>query len=717
VAGEDLSRNFSPDQETIPLRLQAGANLLLLKICCQEGSFEFSARLRARDGSTVQGLRESLDPEDMLRASRSGASTSPELLEEHNARNFFADSIASSGSVADKFRLALLLALDQIEDPTQRSDQELLRQVVEELPDFSPARYLLAFTRIRSASRSEEREENQRRQDYLQLLQHDPSHVEALRSLAELELSMNGSVERGEALLDRALRINRDFRLGQLMLATVYSQQRLNSLAEQAVVSAASPDAKGRRAPLALHALLHIRIDQRAWPEAIEIAKRVLAEDYGPTSIREAADLYLRIGKTDQAIATLEDAELKLPYMEFAAKTLARLYQVQGDLQPSLTALGRWLPKCPDDDDALVSLATLHGLLGQEDQRIELLRSALALNPNRKTERRLLEFLEADELPFYAGYQQKYEISSDGDPGPPADWAEANNPYYYLLHQVVVRAYRNGTRSTYQHDIIQVLNEKGAQDLSQYYVQHFQGEQRARLLVARVHRADGQTLSPEINLSFVRFPPLAVGDRIELQSRVDDLAPSFFGDYFGLLHRFASSDGAPVNRSVLTLILDPGRQYRLQPANGAPTGITSQDDQGREIHRFEMLAIGRREVESRGPAWTETEALLRVTTYADWNQFSTWWGNLIRRQSEVSPAMRAKVRDLVAGLSTDREKIDAIYRFVTTNIRYKAWEFGVHGYKPYSTPVIFERRHGDCKDRPCCSIRCSERSASRPSRC
>src|SRR5262249_9756556 len=30
---------------------------------------------------------------------------------------------------------------------------------------------------------------------------------------------------------------------------------------------------------------------------------------------------------------------------------------------------------------------------------------------------------------------------------------------------------------------------------------------------------------------------------------------------------------------------------------------------------------------------------------------------------------------------------------------YEAWEFGVHGYKPYSTAVIFERRHGDCKDK------------------
>jgi transglutaminase-like putative cysteine protease len=61
--------------------------------------------------------------------------------------------------------------------------------------------------------------------------------------------------------------------------------------------------------------------------------------------------------------------------------------------------------------------------------------------------------------------------------------------------------------------------------------------------------------------------------------------------------------------------------------------------------------------------------------------------------------MRATVQQLCAGAHHRRAKIAAIYRFVTTDVRYEAWEFGVHGYKPYSTRVIHERRHGDCKDK------------------
>jgi hypothetical protein len=33
------------------------------------------------------------------------------------------------------------------------------------------------------------------------------------------------------------------------------------------------------------------------------------------------------------------------------------------------------------------------------------------------------------------------------------------------------------------------------------------------------------------------------------------------------------------------------------------------------------------------------------------------------------------------------------------DVRYNAWEFGVHGFKPYNAATIFARRFGDCKDK------------------
>jgi hypothetical protein len=56
----------------------------------------------------------------------------------------------------------------------------------------------------------------------------------------------------------------------------------------------------------------------------------------------------------------------------------------------------------------------------------------------------------------------------------------------------------------------------------------------------------------------------------------------------------------------------------------------------------------------------------------------------------------AEVREGASGAS---ELLRAFYGFVVQQIRYVAWEFGVHGYQPYNVSTILARRFGDCKDK------------------
>ncbi|HKD99423.1 MAG TPA: transglutaminase domain-containing protein, partial [Planctomycetota bacterium] len=88
-----------------------------------------------------------------------------------------------------------------------------------------------------------------------------------------------------------------------------------------------------------------------------------------------------------------------------------------------------------------------------------------------------------------------------------------------------------------------------------------------------------------------------------------------------------------------------------------------------------------------------------VTTYGSWDEFTSWWWNLIQKEMETSPAMRDKIASLTRDKKTEMEKIRAIYEFVVTDVRYNAWEFGVHGYQPYNASTVFDRGHGDCKDK------------------
>jgi hypothetical protein len=68
----------------------------------------------------------------------------------------------------------------------------------------------------------------------------------------------------------------------------------------------------------------------------------------------------------------------------------------------------------------------------------------------------------------------------------------------------------------------------------------------------------------------------------------------------------------------------------------------------------------------------------------------------------ANAGIRSGVREAVARLDADASELDqirAVYEHVVRNTRYVGLEFGIHGYKPYRTTDVYERRFGDCKDK------------------
>ncbi len=695
LLSRDVRRPLHADQDAVPVRLAAGPNLLLLKVCDQEGPFGFTARLTKPEGGPLQGVVERCSAEDLRQASATkppaAKPTSPSL----GARTQLAQA-AAGGDLDAAFRLAHYLLLLAPDDPNERRDHELARQLVAARPQDPAAHDLLARTRVRPAQHEAEKDDNPRRHDYGRALTADPDYVPALLGLAQIELDGTNNGRAAEQLLRRALAIAPQNATARRLLAEALRHQDLTPLDDREILAAAQQHAGD---PRLQDEAGNVQARQERIADSLRHRQLALQAEWRRPRVDGLLQLLLRTGRTDEARVLFTRAVELDPFDRQPRQRMADWQRAQGDYAGALQTWRDWLVICPEDDEALVEVAVVQGLAGDRDGEIESLRRALDLNPNRKEQRRLLEFLEADLKPFYTDYQLDGDAVIAADGGPPADAKTANDPLHDLLRQEVVVAYRGGTTSSYEHVIRRVLTEQGARELDRWFVPHAFGEQRARILLARVRKPDGSILRPKLQGFWVDLPPLQPGDIVELQSRVDDLAPTFFGDIFGLQHSFASRDGNPVARSELVTILEPGRDYHLQSVHGAPQPETSTDAAGRTVHVWRMRDVARSAVEERSPSWRETVPLARVTTYRDWNHFSQWWWNLIRRQIEVSPEMQAKVRELTAGLTDEMAKIAAIYRFVTTDVRYTAWEFGVHGYKPYSTPVIFERRHGDCKDK------------------
>ncbi len=64
-----------------------------------------------------------------------------------------------------------------------------------------------------------------------------------------------------------------------------------------------------------------------------------------------------------------------------------------------------------------------------------------------------------------------------------------------------------------------------------------------------------------------------------------------------------------------------------------------------------------------------------------------------------APEIRLLADSITANLSTDREKVQHIYRWVQQNIKYVAIEDGDNGHVPRQAALVLQRRYGDCKDK------------------
>ncbi len=61
--------------------------------------------------------------------------------------------------------------------------------------------------------------------------------------------------------------------------------------------------------------------------------------------------------------------------------------------------------------------------------------------------------------------------------------------------------------------------------------------------------------------------------------------------------------------------------------------------------------------------------------------------------------IRAKTQELIQGRATELDKIQALYWYVSKNIRYVSLSFGLGRYQPHSAAEVFANQYGDCKDK------------------
>jgi len=237
-----------------------------------------------------------------------------------------------------------------------------------------------------------------------------------------------------------------------------------------------------------------------------------------------------------------------------------------------------------------------------------------------------------------------------------------------------------------------------------------------QMRAARVYRADGRideavesgagAMASDPSLAiytsarsyYVHFPRLEPGDVVELQYRVEDIAPrNAFADYFGEV--IYLQDPESIERAEYVLITPKSRTFYFNQPNVRGLRRTVEEQGDERVYHFLALDVPPVAQEIFQPPWSEVLGHVHVSTYKSWEELGRWYWGLIRDQLVPDDEVRRRAEALTKGMKDDVSKVRAIYDYVVQKTRYVALEFGIHGYKPYRSAQIFSRGFGDCKDK------------------
>ncbi len=87
----------------------------------------------------------------------------------------------------------------------------------------------------------------------------------------------------------------------------------------------------------------------------------------------------------------------------------------------------------------------------------------------------------------------------------------------------------------------------------------------------------------------------------------------------------------------------------------------------------------------------------KTTLISNTDELYRWYSSLTKDVAGNTSELKPLVDKLVAGKTSDAEKVKAIYYWVQDNIRYIAFEDGLAGFRPAKADLVYKNKYGDCK--------------------
>lgn len=704
VAINRQSGTMAADNDAFAITLRAGENTLLVKVASDnESGLGFVARITDRKLQPMTDLT--------MRAAHTPTRTKPApktpppraavgVLELSKAATSPAAPAAHAIWAATLWRQR-----DRANAATPWRDVAERAIVADDLPPQALARAAGLF------------EEHWRRRAILEraykLAPQDAWIAAELAEVLGLSIDQTARLEQ-RRLLERTLAASADDVPVILELSDWYATRNLNTLALSTLMR--HSNARTLAAPqLAMRlASLHERVGHHA--EAERLRARLQKDAYLSSGWvwREIRRLQTS-GKPAEALALLRGQRELAPWSSLWATREAELLRVLKRPDEAEATLKAAVAMRPGDADLRRELAELLLALNKKPEAIATLEAAQDLKPQDTDIRELLAHLRPKADRFHEPWMRDdLKAISDRTPAGPFHRTQ-------LVSQTIVRVAPNGLSQRVSQVAYRVNTPQGL-DSARYHRVYFQsGDEEAEVLGVRVIKPDGSvaedhdswtsqdsrkgssTYNDTATLT-IKANNVSVGDIVEFRVRRSEVAnQNFRGDYFGDLEYV--QDTEPIAYGRYAVLYPDAWTLHFRPpkvkhtlAEAMPEG-KGELPKNTKVTAFEMIDIPYVKTDSSQPGFTDVYDYILVSNKKTYDDVGTWWWNLVKEQLIVDENIRAKVKELTAGLTTDEQKVQAIHNYVVQNTRYLHVGLGIHGWKPYRTTTCFRNRFGDCKDK------------------
>lgn len=163
------------------------------------------------------------------------------------------------------------------------------------------------------------------------------------------------------------------------------------------------------------------------------------------------------------------------------------------------------------------------------------------------------------------------------------------------------------------------------------------------------------------------------------------------------------TQGSIVLDSELTVDIPAASKVKVktQPGFDEPT-IKEENDRRVYVWKHAKLKPDEEkktdeEAEQDEPA--EPAPHVQLTTFQSWDEVGRWYADLQRDRIVPDEKIKAKAEAVISGRTTEKEKVRALYDYVSRNFRYVSLSLGQGRYQSHAAASVMNNQYGDCKDK------------------